>query len=245
MKGLILAAGEGTRLAELNLKHKSFAVVKKQHIINFSLDLLADVGKSADVEPIKEIVIVVGHNADAVMECIGNEYKSIPVTYVYQAERKGIGHAMRLAKDALNDDFILCLADEILLNPRMDEMIKYFNEKKAACVCGCILDSTDQSGKPIGYIVNPNKEITKVEEKPSAYYNEYRGVGECIFSKDCLPLLDILQPNAKRGEFEMGDYIANIVRAARGGAFVFDLADAYVNVNYARDIEVANKLLGE
>lgn len=40
MKGLILAAGEGTRLAELNLKHKSFAVVNKKHIIDYSLDLL-------------------------------------------------------------------------------------------------------------------------------------------------------------------------------------------------------------
>lgn len=245
MKGLILAAGEGTRLAELNLKHKSFAVVKKQHIINFSLDLLADIGKNSDVEPIKEIVIVVGHNADAVMECIGNEYRGIPVKYVYQAERKGIAHAMRMAKEALNDDFILCLADEILLNSRMDEMIKFYNEKKAACVCGCILDATDHSGKPIGYLVNADKEITRVEEKPSAYHNEYRGVGECIFSKDYLPLLDTLQPNAKRGEFEMGDYIANIVCAAGGGVFVFDLADAYVNVNYARDIEAANKLLGE
>lgn len=40
MKGLILAAGEGTRLAELNLKHKSFAIVNKKHIIDYSLDLL-------------------------------------------------------------------------------------------------------------------------------------------------------------------------------------------------------------
>lgn len=34
MKGIILAAGKGTRLAELNLKHKSFAVVNKKHIID-------------------------------------------------------------------------------------------------------------------------------------------------------------------------------------------------------------------
>lgn len=44
MKGVILAAGEGSRLAELHLQHKSFAVVNKKHIIDYSLDLLTNEG---------------------------------------------------------------------------------------------------------------------------------------------------------------------------------------------------------
>ena len=59
MKGLILAAGEGSRLSELNLKHKSFAVVHKKHVINFSLDLLSEI-KCNGAKLISEIIIVVG-----------------------------------------------------------------------------------------------------------------------------------------------------------------------------------------
>lgn len=242
MKGIILAAGEGTRLAELNLKHKSFAVVQKKHIIDYSLDLLANIGHNAPPHAVAEIIIVVGHNADAVMNAIGNSYRGIPITYVYQKERKGIAHAVLTAKEALNDDFIMCLADEILLNSRMDEMVQAFYQTESSCFCGCVLDENDHTGKPIGYLLNEDGTIAKVMEKPQEYFNAYRGVGECIFSKGCLDMLDILQPNPKRGELEMGDWIQLCVDNL-GNVRPFDLADAYVNVNYAKDIDAANKLL--
>lgn len=70
MKGVILAAGRGSRLAELNLQHKSFAIVQKKHIINFSLDLLTN--EDASKSLVDEIIIVVGHNKEVIIETIGN-----------------------------------------------------------------------------------------------------------------------------------------------------------------------------
>lgn len=246
MKGLILAAGEGSRLSELNLKHKSFAVVHKKHVINFSLDLLSEIKCNNGAKLISEIIIVVGHNADAVMTSVGYDYNGIPVKYVYQAERKGIAHAILTAKEVLNDDFVLCLADEILLNSRMQSMVQFFFETQAACVCGCVLDAKDMSGKPISYILRhygSKAIVEQVTEKPKEYFNEYRGVGECVFSKKTLELLEVLQPNPIRGEYEMGDYIQSICNMFPDKVFAYDLADAYVNINYAKDIDAANKLL--
>ena len=218
MVGIILAAGKGSRLAELNLKHKSFAIVQKKHIINFSLDML--VGSDDENPLVNEIIIVVGHNKEVIIESLGSTYRGVPLTYVHQKELKGVAHAILTAKDVIKEDFIMCLADEILLNPDLDSMIKYFIESDAICVCGGIFDENDHSGKPIAYEIDAFNNIIKVTEKPDCYPNAFRGVGECIFKKECLVYLENLKPNAKRGELEMGDWI-QMAASDKGNAKIF------------------------
>lgn len=241
MKGVILAAGKGSRLAELNLQHKSFAVVNKKHVINFSLDLLTN--ESAKDSYVDEIIIVVGFNKEVIMNTIGDSYCGVPIKYVEQKELKGIAHAILTARDYINDDFIMCLADEILIRPDLGGMIDKFKSTDSICTCGVIIDGEDKSGKPIAYKVIGDL-ITEVEEKPSnGYPNDIRGIGEVIFKKECLDFLTILQPNPRRGELEMGDWIQMAV-SEKGTARIYPLAEAYVNINYAKDIENANNLLG-
>ena len=241
MKGIILAAGKGSRLSELNLTHKSFAVVHKKHVIDYSLDLLSDGG----IHPlVNEIIVVVGYHADSVMNYIGDNYNGVPVKYVLQKELKGVAHAVLTAREQINDDFIMCLADEILLNPRLKEMIRYFYSSNSAAVCGGVIDENDFSMKPIAYEVADGNTITTVREKPQEYNNAFRGIGECVFKRECLELLDILKPNPRRGELEMGDWIQLVVDSGNR-ARVFDLADAYINVNYAKDIIEADDLLSK
>lgn len=240
MKGVVLAAGKGSRLAELKLQHKSFAVVHKKHVINFSLDML--VGDDENAPLVDEIIIVVGYNKEVIMETLGQSYRGVPLTYVYQRELKGVAHAIFTAKDVIKDDFVMCLADEILLNSDLKGMIDYFYAQKASCTCGVVYDGKDNSGKPIGYTVSNDYNIKEVHEKPSHYENDIRGIGECIFKKDCLDYLYDLKPNAKRGELEMGDWIQMIADDTHK-AYICRLADAYVNINYAKDIDEANKLL--
>ena len=239
MKGIILAAGKGSRLAELKLEHKSFAMVHKKHVIDYSLDLLTGGAPFID-----EIIIVVGYHADSVINYVGNEYNGIPIRYVFQQELKGIAHAVLTAREELNDDFIMCLADEILLNPRLPEMVSFFKSTSAAVVCGCVIDENDFPMKPIAYELSEGNAITQVMEKPHHYPNSYRGIGECIFKKECLMLLDSLQPNPRRGELEMGDWIQMAIDCGKT-VKAFDLADAYVNVNYAQDIVAANNMIAK
>lgn len=241
MKGVILAAGKGSRLAELNLKHKSFAVVNKKHIIDYSLDLLRNEdGKQL----VSEIVVVVGHNAESVKGYIGSDWKGVPVQYVYQAERKGIGHALMIAKDTIDDDFIMCLADECMFNPRLEQMVDFFYESGADCVCGAVMDGTDFSMKAIAYDIDDAGCVTQIVEKPPRYNNDIRGIGECVYAKKTLQYLDNLKPNAIRGEYEMGDWMRMMVEN-QDVVKVFDLADGYCNINYAQDIQRATELLNK
>ncbi len=237
MKAIILAAGKGTRLAELNLVHKSFAMVNKKHVINYSLDLASLSGGG-----ISEIIIVVGHNAQALKDHLGTEYNGLPITYVHQHELKGIAHAVLISKEALDDDFVMFLADEVYFNPRLIEMIQFFRNHKLNCSAGAIVDGEDHSGKPIAYDVDDECRIIGVTEKPKEYHNSYRGIGCCIFSKAALEVLSELEPNSIRGELEMGDWI-RLISQKLGETKIFDFADAYVNVNYVQDLEKANELL--
>lgn len=243
MKGIVLAAGKGSRLAELNLQHKSFAEINKKHVIDYSLDLLttADNGKSV----VNEIIIVVGYHAESIIEYVGDAYRGIPVKYAWQKELKGVAHAVMVGSDLLQDDFVMCLADEILINPQLKRMVDMFYEKNADCVCGVVMDETDFSGKPIAYDVDEaTGKITKITEKPKTYENAYRGIGECIFSKKSLSYLKELQPNPIRGELEMGDWI-RMIQEDTNNVYVCELADAYANINYAKDIQSAEALLKE
>lgn len=240
MKGIILAAGKGSRLAELNLLHKSFALVHKKHIIDFSLDLLSSCKVGEPL--VSEIVVVVGYHANLIIDYIGDSYCGVPVKYVYQNELKGIAHAILVSKEILNDDFIMCLADEIMLNPRLEKMIEYFYTTNSSCICGAVIDSEDLSMKPIAYDIDDNNCVLKVSEKPIEYHNSIRGIGECIFKKEALNYLEKLQPNSIRGELEMGDWIQMLIDD-RKRVKVFDLADGYININYAKDIEAANNLI--
>ena len=243
MKGLILAAGQGSRMAELKLRHKSLAIVNKKHIIDFSLDLLSE-GQHGN-KLVDEIVVVVGHNAESIIGYIGDCYNGVPVQYVFQNERKGIAHAIKTARDVLDDDFILCLADEILFNSRLPEMVNSFANSDVGVLCGIVVDGDDFSMKPIAYDLNmTNSMVKQVREKPDYYNNAFRGVGECIFRKYTLNYLDELLPNIKRGEYEMGDFIQLIINKGHC-VEVFDLADGYMNVNYAKDLSTANALFEE
>ena len=70
------------------------------------------------------------------------------------------------------------------------------------CMCGCVIDNEDQSGKPIAYEVTEDNIIKKVTEKPKSYPNAIRGIGECIFKKECLDYLSELKPNNKAGALQ-------------------------------------------
>lgn len=238
MKAIILAAGKGSRLAELHLEHKSFAIINKEHLINFSLDL------AITIPNITEVIIVVGYNAKVIIECLGSEYKRVPIKYVYQHELKGVAHAVKISKEILEDDFVMFLADEVYYNPRLVDMVSFFNNEHLNCVAGTIVDPKDFSGKPITYGIDDDMNILSVKEKPNYYINEYRGIGCCVFSKEALDILEDLLPNPIRGELEMGNWIEEIAKKL-GKAKIFNFADAYVNVNYPKDVEIANQLLSE
>jgi dTDP-glucose pyrophosphorylase len=133
MKALILAAGRGKRMDDLCEKNnKCLIKVAGKPLIEYSLECAIKIGFS-------EILIIVGHQAEKIINAYGNTYKGHPIKYVFQAEQKGLVHAIACAKKEINEeDFMLMLGDELMINPKHKEMIEKYQKENIFSICGIL-----------------------------------------------------------------------------------------------------------
>lgn len=234
MKALILAGGRGNRLDELSAKqNKCMIKVNGKHVIEYSLDYATN----TDVD---EIVIVVGYRAEDIINHIGNKCKGKTVKYVIQHEQKGLVHAIECARMAIEgDDFILMLSDEVLLNPRHQEIINEFRKNKSFITCGILLvENRNLVKKTYAIIQGDNNQIYRLIEKPRNPLNDFQGTGDCVFDNRIFDYIDYTPIHHERNEKELPDLIQC---AIDDGMFInsFIICDKYVNINTNEDIEMA------
>jgi len=120
LKTIILAAGSGTRLMPLTENiPKCLVEVGEISILSNTLNCLNKNG-------IEECVIVVGHHAEKVVGCIGDEFKDIKITYVENKifEKTSNIYSLWLAKLYLNDDVLLIEGDIFLKMPLSKNFVK-------------------------------------------------------------------------------------------------------------------------
>jgi bifunctional UDP-N-acetylglucosamine pyrophosphorylase/glucosamine-1-phosphate N-acetyltransferase len=84
---VVLAAGKSTRMK--SKRPKALHPVAGQPLLKHVLDALIEAGA-------QQIVVVVGHQAEAVKSTFGDDFE-----YVLQAEQLGTGHAVRMAETLL------------------------------------------------------------------------------------------------------------------------------------------------
>lgn len=184
---------------------------------------------------ISEIIIIVGYNADHIKKYIGNAYHNIPVKYVMQKQLLGIAHAMKIASNFIHDNFIMCLSDELFINPKIDEMNQIFKNNLIDCLCGAVVDTEENIRKAYTMKLTTDGTILQLREKPETTFNQWKGTGCCFMQKNMLSLLKDLQPNAKRKEYEMADWIQLAVD--RGLICrIYPIADINFNINTPKDL---------
>ena len=97
MQLILLAAGIGSRL-KLNVTNKCFVKVSDKYLLDYNLEQFLHI-------KLKEIIIVVGHNAKYIIDYLGNSYHGIPITYVNQKQLLGIAHAIKITSSLFSNDF--------------------------------------------------------------------------------------------------------------------------------------------
>jgi dTDP-glucose pyrophosphorylase len=234
MKALILAGGRGKRLGELsNDKNKCMLEINGKPLIEYSLDC-------ATKTSISEIVIVVGHKAEEIINIYGNKYNGKAIKYVIQPEQKGLVHAIECAREAVGkEDFMLMLGDELMISPRHQLMMDIFGKENLFGICGVVVvEDIDLIKKTYSVIQSEDNRIYRLIEKASKPMNNIMGTGNCIFKNEILSYIDQTPINQKRGEKELPDLIqcaideGNIVKS-------FEICDHYVNINLLEEIKKA------
>ena len=104
MVGIILAAGDGTRLKNSTGEDccKALKKINNMHLIEFALNNLVELN-------IDRVCVVVGKQGALIKEAIGYTYKGMQISYVCQKEQKGLINAFMHGIGSLeeNEDVIL------------------------------------------------------------------------------------------------------------------------------------------
>lgn len=127
LKGMILAAGFGTRLMPLTKERpKSLMEVLGCTLIEYALMRMQEAG-------VESIVINTHYLADQIVKQVGHDYRGIPITYLYEAEILGTGGALKNARSLLQSDNtdVLIQNSDIFIELDMNELLSAHRRKKA------------------------------------------------------------------------------------------------------------------
>jgi len=202
MKGVILAAGKGTRLYPVTkVVPKPLLPIANRMTLEYAFDQLKICG-------ITDICVVVGENEPEIKSALsdGSTF-GIRLSYVRQTEPKGLAHAVGFAKDFVaGDDFMLYLGDAIYGEP-LDRFVTRFKESKCA---NLNLVKAVEDPRRFGVANVEGERIVKLVEKPQNPESNLAMAAMYIFGPQIWDVLPDLQPSA-RGEFEITDAIQTLV----------------------------------
>lgn len=202
MKGVILAAGKGSRLYPVTrVIPKPLLPIANRMTLEYAFDQL----KSCDIH---EICVVVGENEQQMKEALGDGSKfDVSLTFVRQTEPKGLAHAVGFAQEFVgSDSFILYLGDAIY-GESLSPFVRRFQEANCA---NLNLVKPVEDPRRFGVANVDGERITKLVEKPEFPESNLAMAGMYIFGSQIWDVLTDLQPSA-RGEYEITDAIQLLV----------------------------------
>ena len=229
---ILLAAGKSTRMRS--------RLPKPLHPI-CGLPMTAHVVRACRSAGIGRIVVVVGHEADAVKAGLGGE-----VEYALQTTQRGTGDAVNSAKDLLGDwsGTIVVLVGDMPLLPveSLQTLLAQHRESRAAAT---LLTALSEDATGYGRIVrDPNGAFVRIVEQKDASPQErdIREWNPSIYAFSGPELWEALQqvtPNNAQGEYYLTDTVG--ILAAQGRPVVaVPAADARLVVGINNRVELAN-----
>ncbi len=238
MKALILAGGRGSRLEEkTECTNKCLFDLHGKPVIEYNLHRACEAGVS-------EIIIVVGHCAEQIINRYGIDFHGKRIRYVIQWEQKGLVHAIDVCRDELGtDDFFLLLGDEVLTETRIPAMVREFHYQKPFVLCGVVRQPVKEKiSRTYTVLTGEGGRIFRLIEKPRVVINDIQGTGHCIFHNDILQYIEKTPIHPVRGEKELPDLIQCAVDDGRYVS-LFEIGSMYTNINYKDDLAEAELLL--
>ncbi|MDO4173402.1 MAG: glucose-1-phosphate thymidylyltransferase RfbA [Eubacteriales bacterium] len=221
MKGLILAAGKGTRLYPMTkMICKPLLPVYDKPLIYYPLSVLLQAG----IEDI--MVIIPDGEEDTFTKLLGDGSAwGVHISYAVQKVPRGIADAFLVAEDFIRGDSVcLVLGDNIFYDESRDYifMQEAREREDGATVFGYYVDDP----RPFGVVeFDADGNALSIEEKPRYPKSNYIIPGLYFYDSDVLEIAQNLKPSA-RGELEITD--VNLEYLRRGKLKVVPLSDQFV-----------------
>lgn len=199
MKGIILAAGKGTRLYPATKPVcKPLVTVYDKPLLYYPLSLMIRAG-------IKDILIIVpqGDMEPFIRLLDDGEKLGINISYKEQKVQRGIADAFIVGRRFIgNDSVCLALGDNIFYSERIGELLQEARgDETGAAVFGYYVEDP----RPFGVIeFDDSGKAISLEEKPEHPRSNYIVPGLYFYENSVVDIAANLEPSA-RGELEITD----------------------------------------
>ncbi|MGN1030983.1 MAG: glucose-1-phosphate thymidylyltransferase RfbA [Butyricicoccaceae bacterium] len=231
MKGIILAAGKGTRLYPMTRPVcKPLLPVYDKPLIYYPLAVLMEAG-------VDDVMIIIPPNEQETFEKLLGDGSSfgISIRYAVQKVARGIADALLIAEDFIKGErCCLVLGDNIFYSPSLGEKLAAAAaQQHGAVVFGYYVDDP----RPFGVVeFDEHGKAISIEEKPRNPKSNYIVPGLYFYDEQVADIAKTIQPSA-RGELEISD--VNLTYLKQGELNVITLGQDFVWL----DAGTANSLL--
>lgn len=202
MKALILAGGKGSRLRPITFSlAKQLVPVANKPVIEFGIEAIRETG-------ISDFGLIVGDTAADIKNALGDGSRwNATFTYIPQEAPLGLAHAVKTAKEYLqNDKFIMYLGDN-LIKSGVKELVEEFANSTSDAM---ILLTRVPNPQDFGVAELQGEKVVRLEEKPKEPKSDLALVGVYMFTPVIFDAIETLKPSF-RGEYEITDAIQTLI----------------------------------
>jgi dTDP-glucose pyrophosphorylase len=239
--GVILAAGQGTRLQPFSERFpKPILPILGKPLLQYQIECLRDLG-------VRRVIIVIGHLGFEIVRTLGDGRRlGVEIEYVDQGKTLGIAHAVSKLEPLVDRPFMLFLGDIFFVHEDLARMVAMLGEDGVRGVLA-VKDETSIEAVRRNFVVRENDDgfVKRVIEKPQHPPSMLKGCGLYLFDPVFFDAARRTPRTAMRDEYELTDAIqifvddGHRVRAAR-------VVRDDLNLSYPADLlDINLKLLGE
>ena len=209
MKGIVLAAGKGTRLYPMTKPvSKPLLPVYDKPLLYYPISVLMQAG-------IREIMVIVPPGETDTFAALLGDGSSWggKLAIAEQPVARGIADALLIGRDFVGDDSVcLVLGDNIFYSPTLSDTLKQAAQNNAgATVFGYWVEDP----RPFGVVeFDADGKAISIEEKPQDPKSNYIIPGLYFYDKQVMDIASDLKPSA-RGELEITDVNLEYLRRGR------------------------------
>jgi UDP-N-acetylglucosamine diphosphorylase / glucose-1-phosphate thymidylyltransferase / UDP-N-acetylgalactosamine diphosphorylase / glucosamine-1-phosphate N-acetyltransferase / galactosamine-1-phosphate N-acetyltransferase len=235
VQAIILAAGKGTRLAPIadNFPKPTLKLAGKT-ILERIVHVLVNNG-------VKEILLIINDQEEIFRNIFDKaDIENIKIRYIEQKEKLGTAHAVQMAFPYISNDFIIVNGDILLFDDDVKNIIGLYREEDVRCILGTKVENYQTYGV---LLLNENKEIIDVIEKPQKLENEnwLVNAGFYIFKREDIEDFVKVEKSI-RNEYELTSVIQNLlIKDCRFK--IFKMNNPWFDIGYPWEILNANEFL--